>query len=64
MNLCGTALFEEIAKFCVQYYVCVTTQATATSLERTGFLSALMLARKLSAAAKSNVSSDIEELLG
>ena len=28
------------------------------------FLSALMLARKLSAAAKSNVSSDIEELLG
>ena len=35
------------------------------SLERTGFfLSALMLARKLSAAAKSNVSSDIEELLG
>ena len=30
MNLCGTALFEEMAKFGVQYYVCVSTQATET----------------------------------
>ena len=30
VNLCGTALFEEIGKFCVQYYVCVSTQATET----------------------------------
>ena len=30
VNLSGTALCEEIAKFDVQYYVCVSAHATET----------------------------------